>query len=265
MKKNRFLALAVLAISLAFIGACVTTGSKSPGASQGQPGTLSETVRNTKCPSKMAMDISAKYPINTGNAQVDAFFKGKADNYLSSMKNDDANSDEGNCSLGSNLYANSDYKSFKPNPETIGVLTTIETFTGGAHPNTELQSNNFDLRTGKEITIEDLFVKTRTGISGIYDLAYAELCKKTATHDAARAVLGGECGKDKRAPSQVFGLTGPLDNLGHMVLTEQGADLNFLSYDIWSYAQGNFTLPISKDTLRGLGARDFWGPTAPAF
>ncbi|MDR2339275.1 MAG: hypothetical protein LBF40_03960 [Deltaproteobacteria bacterium] len=266
MKKSRLLALAAMALSLAFIGTYATTAeSQAPTDAQVQTGTLSETVWHPTCPKKMATDITVKYPENTGNDQVDAFFAEEAAKYLTIRKNEFLELEPYICEYNFRLYAKSGYKSFKPNPETLGVITSTESFTGGANSKITTQSNNFDLITGQEITIEDLFIDPRMGISGIYGFAYADLCNKTETHEAAWWVLTGKCGTDKKAPSKVLGLKGPLDKLGHLVLTERGADLNFIAYEIWSYGQGSYTLSIPKDTLIEFGAMDFWGQSASHF
>jgi hypothetical protein len=48
-----------------------------------------------------------------------------------------------------------------------------------------------------------------------------------------------------------------------MALTENGALLSFHPDDIWSWPQGPFELPISKENLLAIGARDFWGAKSP--
>ena len=52
-----------------------------------------------------------------------------------------------------------DYQEFKHGSNLISLLFTTSTYTGGAHPNSDLQSFTFDVKAGKQITQDDLFIK----------------------------------------------------------------------------------------------------------
>jgi hypothetical protein len=266
MKKNRLLALTALALSLAFIGAYATPArSQLVFIPQGPTGTMSEIIGHPDCPNKLHMTISANYPIKTGNTQVDAFFRKQAADFMAEKKKSGWLLYADTCKSLSDAFAYYDYLAYKPNPETLGILRGIIYHEGGAHANNDNTTYNFDLRTGREIEIKDFFIDPRLGINGIYKFAYADLCNNSETHIAAHFVLGGKCGVDKNTPRKLLELSGSLNGLGHLVLTERGANLNFGAYEIWSYGQGDYILSIPKNTLIKFGARDFWGLSAPKF
>jgi hypothetical protein len=220
--------------------------------------TLTDSIKNAKCPDSMALDASVAYPTATGSAAVDQYFADYAKKFVQSAAESDAAGDEGVCSLTSNLYQRADFNSYKPSPNILGVLYTIDSFTGGAHPDLNYASHNFDLAAGKEITIASLFPNPKDGIAKLYEYAYSDLCTASGARAAAQTVLGGTCGTDTKAPAALTNLKGPLDQLGHLVLTDAGALLSFSPYDIWSWSQGPYQLAIPKEKLIEMGAKNFW-------
>jgi hypothetical protein len=266
MKRNGLLAIAALALSLAFIGAYATAAGSQPSTSfPGKVGTISEMIRSPFCPNTAFLVFSMKYPKNTGNPQVDAFFQKRANDALEGYRRMVPEMEDIVCETGSNMHAYFDFLLYMPNPQTLGILETMDYYTGGAHGGTGHESFNFDLRTGRQIEIKDLFINPAIGISGIYAIAYADLCDQNAPHQGAREVFNTKCGEAGNPPRELLALSGPLSGLGHMVLTERGANLNFMAMEIWSFAQDDYTLPIPKNTLFKFGARDFWGQSAPNF
>jgi hypothetical protein len=264
MKKNILPAIAALALSFALIGTYATT-AESQYPSQETSVSISEMLRVPLCPNKNFLVFSMNYPTNTGNTQVDAFFQKHANDTMTEYKNMVADMGENECDMSSKMHANINSIERKPNVATLGILETVEYYMGGAHGGTDVKSFNFDLRTGSQIGIKDFFVNPQMGISGVYGLTYADLCNQRASHGGATSIFGVDCGMGSNAPRELLALSGPLSDLGRMLLTEKGADLHFLAYEIWSFAQGDYTLSIPKDTLIKFSARDFWGERAPAF
>ncbi|MDR2199697.1 MAG: DUF4163 domain-containing protein [Deltaproteobacteria bacterium] len=227
--------------------------------------TKTESVKHKICPDKMALDIKVNYPRKTGNSEVDAFFEKNAQDYIKNLietNQDDVLAKDFSCNFPEHLFANNEFEASKPNPGVLGVLITSTAFLGGAHGSEDFKAYNFDLATGKEITIAELFPNGKEGISRYYDFLYLDLCSKTPDHDPANYVLDGKCGEDKKAPKTILNLTGSLDKLGHLILTETGATANFVSYEIWAGFRGPYHLKIPKEALLAMGARDFWN--APA-
>jgi hypothetical protein len=267
MKKNKLLTLTILALSLAFIGTYATTArSQLPPLYQGLPtGSMSETFRHPDCPNTTSSEVSVKYPINTGNAKVDAFIELKAAEIMAKQTSIYGKFVPDECKTNIKIYSHSEYKSFKPNPDTLGVIINTREYGGGNHVLCENLTYNFDLRTGRQIQIKDFFIDPRIGINGIYKFAYADFCNKPTPTYTQRRVLGGVCGSDRNAPRELLALSGSLDDLGHIVLTERGVDLNFCAWEIWSVFLGDYTISIPKNSLIKFGARDFWGPSIPKF
>jgi hypothetical protein len=239
-------------------------GDRPPGPVASGHKTL--TLPHSFCPESVALVITATYPKDTGNAQVDEFFEHGADDFIGEtsayargylLQNDHP------CDYPGYLEADLSYAASKPNPEVLGVLVSAYELLGGPHYDYDFEAFNFDLVTGRELALHDLFPNTEAGIAKIYAFAYAELCHKTPDHEAARTVLGGTCGEDKTAPAALLTISGRLDKLAHLALTEKGALLSFHPDDIWSWELGHFELPISKEDLLAMGARDFWGDKSP--
>jgi hypothetical protein len=248
-----------------WLAAALPLAAQAPHGHAVATGTKTLSLPHRICPDKIALDITARYPKDTGNAQVDKLFEKVADDFVKKTAADakaDVLGKDLPCGYSSNLYANLTFKASKPDPYVLGVLLTREEFLGGAHPSYAFEAYNFDLATGKEIPLKTLFPNTKDGISKVYAFAYNDLCHKTARHEAARGVLGGVCGKDTSAPAALRSLSGGLGKLGNMVLTEKGAILSFHAYEIWSGAEGPLDLAIPAHDLVAMGAHDYWGAGA---
>jgi hypothetical protein len=72
---------------------------------------------------------------------------------------DKDNEDSKNMKMGRNIYYNNLYEiNILNNSENIlSTRETVSTYEGGAHPNTNFSFNNFDLHSGKEIKLSDVF------------------------------------------------------------------------------------------------------------
>jgi hypothetical protein len=221
-----------------------------------------ESIKHSTCPTKIALDAYIVYPQDTGNAHVDQFFEKYSDDFLNNAKtsNTEVLANSSVCTFDSNLFTNADFDSYKTNHNILGIFYKISSFVGGAHEELDYRSYNFDLTSGKELNIIDLFPRPKSSLPKLYSLVYSELCTDSPPeHSAADTVFGGTCGKDKTAPKEFLNLRGPLDNLAHLTLSAHGAHLNFLPLDLWSWSQGPYSLFIPKDKLIEMGAKDLWG------
>jgi hypothetical protein len=217
-------------------------------------------VPHSLCPARRALVISVRYPKDTGNAKVDGFFAGYAGDFARGAKEDppDLLTGEGFCEFEGDFYANLDFQAHRPTPATLGVLLVANTYQGGAHESLDYRALNFDLATGRELQVQDLFPSPARGIAGLFLFASSELCRAQNGHDAAWNVLGGDCRNPGQPPQGLLSQRGPLGGLGNLVLTRDGAELNFGPYDLWSWSQGPFVLKVPKGELLGMGARDLW-------
>jgi hypothetical protein len=220
-----------------------------------------ESLKHSICPKKTTMDIKIVYPQETGSAKIDQFFEKYADDFFkNSIKIDGELLDDSDlCGSNFGLYSHVNFESYKPNPNILGILFMKNSYWGGAHDVNEYRSYNFDLTSGKELEITDLFPRPKSSLPKLYSFAYSELCiDSPPKHPAANIVLGGGCGKDKTAPKEFLNLTGPLDNLAHLTLSTRGAHLNMLAIDLWAMFQGPYSLLISKKKLIEMGAKNLW-------
>jgi hypothetical protein len=228
---------------------------------------LKESVRHKLCPDKISLDISVKYPSDTGNAKVDSLLEGEAKDFAAKAK---AEGLAGPlkmgfaCEFDENLFASSGFLAHFPGPGILSVLLTKEEFMGGAHADVSFGAHNFEMRSGEEIGFSNLFKSPRDGLSKLYDFARHDLCSITPSHARADRAFGVPCDNQGRAPADILGLSGPLDNMGHMVLTEAGAVMNFAPFEIWTTDKGPHQLAIPKEALLRMGAHDLWGGSREA-
>lgn len=251
---------------IAFLASCATPAREVVHPVKDHPFVTAkskgESIKHLTCPTKIALDSTIVYPQDTGNAVVDQYFEKYSSDFLENSKTSYQESvlnDPSVCTFDYNLFSHADFDSYKAGANTLGILYTLSSFVGGAHEELDYRAFNFNLTNGLEMHIKDLFPRPKTALPKLYNYVYTELCTATDAHGAASTVLGGTCGTDKLAPKEFSALNGSLDQIGHMILTADGANLNFLPLDLWSWAQGPYTLSIPKEKLIEFGAKDIWG------
>ncbi|MDR2199696.1 MAG: hypothetical protein LBR53_09640 [Deltaproteobacteria bacterium] len=224
-----------------------------------------KTIKHRVCPETKAMSVAMKYPVNTGNPEVDGFFEKLAEGVLHDAESeyDWVITEDYICESAAEPYSAAEFASYKAGPYTLGVLYAFDEYTSGPHGNQYFKSYNFDLRSGSEIQVKDLFPRTPYSLARLFLYAYSDLCFKTPRHEPADNVFDKPCGEGPAPSGDFLNTGGPLDNLGHMVLTSRGATLNFEAYQIWSYAQGPYELVIPRKLLLKMGAADLWGENPP--
>jgi hypothetical protein len=238
--------------------------AKPPAAQdEAKSGKITKNIKHQSCPDKIAADISASYPASTGSPKADALFKKIAEDYAAAA----AASAEGGvlkegyaCSFPANLYSELSFALFQPDPGTLGALFTAESFVGGAHADLSYRSATVSLESGGEVSIEELFPDTEKSLKALFALAHSKMCHPAPGRGAADLIFGIGCSSGPEAPEKFLALRGPLDGIGHMVLTESGANLNFAAWEIWAVSKGHFALPVLAEDLLAMGAKNFWAP-----
>ena len=142
-----------------------------------------------------------------------------------------------------------------PSPDYISVLFEESGFTGGAHSNTVFTALNFNLKTGRELTLAEVFPDPKRSLPLYWDYVYAKWCaendyKFPLHHDSMELCEGGE---NPDNPNLYQGAES-LDDLGRLVFSPLGATLVLGPYESGSFAAGTRTLDLPLAELLKIGA-----------
>lgn len=105
----------------------------------------------------------------------------------------------------------------------LSILENTYTYTGGAHPNSTTEAHTFSLLTGKELTLENLFLGTRADIEKkVKQFLYQELEKNPDDYfpDAKKTIADTS-----------------LDSF-HFYISKDGIVIFFNPYEISPYVRG---------------------------
>ncbi|MDR2351908.1 MAG: DUF4163 domain-containing protein [Deltaproteobacteria bacterium] len=238
--------------------------------------TLSFTAEHAICPKKIELKTSMSYPQWTGNPKVDETIATKAATWIEDAKKQaiETLSDVNICPDHSPdapipLDATVDYEYFNSSPNFVSLLFTDSGFTGGAHGYLNYHSLNFNLETGEEVKLSDLFPDTVNSLTLFFEYIYVNTCLGENNTSASIPNLYGDVPCDTTSkkvpppPQEFLNNTKTLVDLGNLVLTKEGALINIDPYDAWSWAQGPFKLSITKNNLITMGApASFWETSA---
>jgi hypothetical protein len=123
------------------------------------------------------------------------------------------------------------------NQKMANFLFSIYSYTGGAHPNTVTEAQNFNLQTGRKLALAD-FMKPDY-LSFLSDFSRVALKKEEAIQ-SENAGGDDQWLKDGTAPK--------VENFDAFMLTSDGLSIHFDAYQVASYAAGPFdmTVPYSR-------------------
>lgn len=125
--------------------------------------------------------------------------------------------------------------------DLVSVLSTVDTYTGGAHPNTFHHS--YLLRAGRtgvvKLELADLFGRQSRWLVRLSDLVLDGLRRQQATW-----VVDGQVARLNE------------DDLSVFTLTAQGVTFHFSPYLMGPYVQGTFRVTLPFETLTDLATPD---------
>jgi len=122
--------------------------------------------------------------------------------------------------------------------DIISIEFTNSEFTGGAHPNYALSSLNFDMKTGAEIKLANLFEPKTNYLKTISDFSIAELKSQMGEMTDEEWISNGAGAK--------------AENYTTWNLTRKGLMITFDPYQVAAYAAGSQTVIIPYEKLNGL-------------
>lgn len=124
----------------------------------------------------------------------------------------------------------------------ISLQFLNSTFTGGAHPNYFTGTLNFDLKSGKEIKLANLFQPNSNYLKVISDYSIAD--------------LKGRLGEMSDAEWIEKGAGAEAENYGSWNLTKKGLMITFDPYQVAAYAAGAQTVIIPYSKLTEVWRKD---------
>lgn len=196
-------------------------------------------------------DITAEYPQLEGtiDAAVAARFNQLSKQTAMSMAADFRKNmfsmtaqDLKNLPAGMSSYLDVGYSVQWATDDLISIRFTNGIFEGGAHPNYFSKTLNFDLKSGREINLPDLFLPKSNYLKAISDYSIADL--KTRV---------GDMSDDEWLKT---GAGAKAENYSSWNLTKKGLMINFDPYQVAAYAAGMQTVIVPYDKLRAVWRKD---------
>lgn len=175
-------------------------------------------------------EIKINYPL-TGYKKLNEEIKKIVNKYMKDFKNDLPSKD---IPVDMTYTLIIDFKDFYYN-NYVSFIFYIEYFTGGAHPNHDIVTINYDKTTDSFIKIENLLEKNKD----ILDI-FSKISRKKLINDPKITVT-----------SMMYEGTKPTkDNFKNFVFTKDGILLLFNYYQVAPYSQGEFQIIVPYSYIR---------------
>lgn len=175
-------------------------------------------------------DIKINYPL-TGYKKLNEEITKIVNNYMKDFKNNLPNKD---IQVAMKYTLIIDFKDFYYN-DYVSFVFYIEYFTGGAHPNHEIVTINYDKRTNSFIKIENLLEKNKD----ILDI-FSKISRINLINNPKITVT-----------SMMYEGTKPIkDNFKNFVFTKDGILLLFNYYQVATYSQGEFQIIVPYSYIK---------------
>ncbi len=195
-------------------------------------------------------DITVEYPEITGvdaaaTVRFNQLSKQMAMSFIADFRKDmmaRTAADLKNLPAEMNNYLEANYSVQWANDRLISVRFTDSVFEGGAHPNYSTRTLNFDLKSGKEIKLADLFQPKSAYLKAISDYSIADLKKQVSEMSDDDWIAKGAGASE--------------ENYSSWNLTKKGLMINFDPYQVAAYAVGAPTVIIPYDKLQTVLRKD---------
>ena len=197
-----------------------------------------------KCVMSAGVHVDVDYPLAFAQypaaaAVIDAFILDQQKTFIASYTPDyslPSYANDWTMNISNEIYKYSD--------DIQSVVFNIGFYTGGAHPNSGYKSYTFDVKQGKELTLNDVFVNGAVPLEIISKLAQEDLKKQLGDMTDASML---EAGTTAATP----------DNYKNWALTPNSLIFFFDPYQVAAYAAGPQKVEIPFTTLHTLLAAPF--------
>ncbi|MDR2669114.1 MAG: DUF4163 domain-containing protein [Desulfovibrio sp.] len=213
----------------------------SPGAAGDGKGGF--TMKSSRQYAGLSLELSVSYPQGLSEATdaavqrtAQAVFDETVASYEKAAAEHAAES-SGNTPTSPGWESTTGYALFQPSARYASVLFETYEFTGGAHPNHLLTARTYDLPTGRELTMNDLF-------------------PQKVPVEALAQRIADDVQQQKKARNAVAGdEKNNVDlSMDRILLTPAGMRVVYAPYEMGSYAEGRYSVDIPKPDLLKLGA-----------
>lgn len=123
----------------------------------------------------------------------------------------------------------------RPNPDVVSITFNIYNYTGGAHGQIYIIVLNYDLKTGKELTLADLFGDVPAALSIMSKVSATQL-RKTLGEDTDEEML-------------TDGTEATETNFGALSLLPTGVSVEFQPYQVGPWSIGQQHVDITLEDL----------------
>lgn len=209
---------------------------------------IKETVKAKKA------DISAEYPELSGNANSAGFnrlAKASVMQSIAGFRKDLAGMTAADIRrLGKDMgnYIEIGYMVEYADEDLISINFGESTFEGGAHPNHGNFVLNYDLKTGRELKLADLFKPGSKYLSTISAYAIRDLQSRKDPESGENMGIAQDIWEDGAKPTA--------DNYQVWNVTKKGLMITFPPYQVAAYAYGPQTVIVPYAALKDIARAD---------
>ncbi len=206
------------------------------------------------------LDISAEYPELSGGANAAAFnqlVKTRVTAALADFRKQMAEMTAEDLKMlpaGANNYIDIGYDVVYADDDLVSVTFSESTFAGGAHPNTNYFTINYDLKQGRELKLSDLFKPGARYLEAVSAYSTRDLRARTDPESKENMGLAQDIFADGAKPTA--------ENYARWNITKKGLMFTFDPYQVGPYAYGPQTVVIPYASLREIARPG--GPLAKA-
>lgn len=173
-------------------------------------------------------EIQAFYP-ETKNQKLDEVLKNKVLEYIGQFKRDiESNPKKSTLIIKFDPYEYGDYISF---------LFSYFVDTGGAHPNTYLSTETYNLKTNESVNIQDIMNKNKNFLKFISDFSYDKLKEDPKIQEN----INLDMLKEGTLPKK--------ENFINFVFSNEGLKFFFQKYQVAPYSSGEFYVIVPYDKI----------------
>jgi hypothetical protein len=200
------------------------------------------------------LDLSAEYPELTGGANASGFnqlVKSRITNELGGFKKQMmavSAEDLKMLPAGVNNYLDIGYNIEYADNDLISVSFLEGNFTGGVHPNYNYFTVTYDLKTGKELKLSELFRPGAKYLEAVSAYAIKDLQGRKMPDSDENMGLAQDIFAD--------GATAKAENYQNWNLTKKGLMFTFDPYQVGPYAAGSQTVIVPYARLKEMARPD---------
>ncbi|MDR2386724.1 MAG: hypothetical protein LBE80_03950 [Deltaproteobacteria bacterium] len=227
--------------------------------------TLKTTWVHPKNP-KVEVELDLSYPTSTGNNTLDRYFRSQLDKeyelMISYANPDDEFCQETLC-IG---YLDRHFEAYAPSPGIISIAyLSYQAVQGAGTGSPFVESSTYDLKSGRKLTLDDLFVDPKKSIPRLWPMIVQGWCEhENNDPKIIPSFYSNDLSQGPTVCAKAEGLALPdrlksgsysFENLGFAFLTPRGLSLKLPGMMSWGPASAVYVLHIDRERLLKIGAK----------